>query len=332
MLDYQFRNPELFWLAALLLPVLAYWIWKWKKQSSSLHFANAQSLIAARGWRTRLMWVPKLFLSLAWLAMVVAMARPQTTDSRTVKTSTEGIDLVLSMDVSTSMKAMDFRPNRLQAALDVASQFVSARPQDRFGVVVYAGESFTQCPLTTDHRIVQNTLSEIQFGLIEDGTAIGMGLATAVNRLKDSKAKSKVIILMSDGVNNAGSIAPKTAAELASEFGIRVYTIGVGTMGMARVPVQYPNGREQIMSMQVEIDEELLGEIAGMTGGKYFRATDKEKLSAIYEEIDQLEKTKLDDLTYNTYEEKFYPFLFAALGFIFLDLLWRKWWFKSMDG
>lgn len=332
MFDYQFRNPEFFWLALLILPVIAFWAWKWHQQNSSLQYANAQSFLNKRSWRARMIWVPKLLVVLAWISMVIAMARPQTTDSRTVKTSTEGIDMVLSMDVSTSMKAMDFRPNRLQAAVDVATQFVGARPQDRFGVVVYAGESFTQCPLTTDHRIVQTTLSEITFGLIEDGTAIGMGLATAVNRLKDSKAKSKVIILMSDGVNNAGSIDPKTAAELASKFGIRVYTIGVGTMGMARVPVQYPNGREQIMSMQVEIDEELLGEIAGMTGGKYFRATDKEKLSAIYEEIDQLEKTKLDDLTYNTYEEKFIPFLLAALALIFLEIFWRKWWFKSIDG
>jgi Ca-activated chloride channel family protein len=332
MFDYQFRNPEFFWLALLILPVIAFWAWKWHQQNSSLQYANAQSFLNKRSWRARMIWVPKLLVVLAWISMVIAMARPQTTDSRTVKTSTEGIDMVLSMDVSTSMKAMDFRPNRLQAAVDVATQFVGARPQDRFGVVVYAGESFTQCPLTTDHRIVQTTLSEITFGLIEDGTAIGMGLATAVNRLKDSKAKSKVIILMSDGVNNAGSIDPKTAAELASKFGIRVYTIGVGTMGMARVPVQYPNGREQIMSMQVEIDEELLGEIAGMTGGKYFRATDKEKLSAIYEEIDQLEKTKLNDLTYNTYEEKFIPFLLAALALIFLEIFWRKWWFKSIDG
>ena len=238
--------------------------------------------------------------------------------------NTAGIDVVVALDVSTSMKAMDFKPNRLEAAKRVASEFISDRPQDRFGLVLYAGESFTQTPLTSDHRIVQSAMSTVDFGKIDDGTAIGMGLATAVNRLKDSEAKSKVIILMSDGVNNSGFIDPKTAADLASTYNIRVYTIGVGTEGKAPYPQTLPNGRTQMVPIDVQIDEPLLRDIASRTEGRYFRATDDQKLMEIYSEIDQMERTKLSELTFYQYTELFYGLLAAAMGLILVAEFWNK--------
>ncbi len=219
-------------------------------------------------------------------------------------------------DISGSMRARDFRPDRLEAAKEVAAEFIASRPNDRIGLVIFAGESFTQCPLTNDHTVVQNLLSEIKSGMLEDGTAVGLGLATSVARLKDSDAKSKVVILLTDGVNNQGEVAPKTAGEIAREFGVRVYTVGVGTRGQAPMPVQTPFG-EQVQMMDVEIDEEMLTEIAQMTGGKYFRATNKENLQSIYQEIDQLEKTRISVIEFREKNDEYLPFVLLA-GLLFL--------------
>jgi Ca-activated chloride channel family protein len=248
--------------------------------------------------------------------LTIALARPQST-STGEQVNTEGIDIVLAYDISGSMLAEDFRPNRIEAAKKVADDFIDGRPNDRVGLVVFAGESFTQCPMTIDHSVLKNLLKEIKSGMIEDGTAIGMGLATAVSRLKESKAKSKVIILLTDGVNNRGFIDPMTAAGIAQSFGIRAYTIGVGTQGMAPYPFQTPFGI-QYQNVPVEIDESLLQKIAEQTGGKYFRATDNRKLKAIYEEIDKLEKTKIEVLQFHKHKEEFYSAAMIAgiLGLI----------------
>jgi Ca-activated chloride channel family protein len=235
--------------------------------------------------------------------LIFVLARPQKTD-KFQNSTTEGIDIILTLDISGSMLARDFKPDRLEASKNVATEFISGRPYDRIGLVVFSGESFTQCPLTTDHAVLINLMREIKSGMIEDGTALGNGLATAVNRIKDSKAKSKVIILLTDGVNNRGEIAPSTAADIAKTFGVRVYTIGVGTQGTAPYPVQTVYGM-QFQDMPVEIDEALLKDIASKTGGKYFRATDNNKLIQVYSEIDKLEKSKIDVRQFQRKEEKF---------------------------
>ena len=328
MMHWEYLNPEWFW-ALLVLPALIIWEWRNRTQGvASLKHTGT----AAFTDRNPLTLVRPLLplLRLAALALIiVALARPRTSEMGQKISSSEGIDIVLALDVSSSMDAMDFEPNRLEASKRVAAQFMQDRPSDRFAVVVYAGESFTQSPLTTDHRIVQNSLSDVQFGVIEDGTAIGMGLATAVNRLKESEAEGKVIILMSDGVNNSGFIDPVTAAEIAQEYDIRVYTIGVGTIGMAPKPTTDMFGRRRVVQVEVEIDEERMQEIAALTGGKYFRATDNQKLQSIYEEIDLLEKTQLEELTYYEYEEKFYSLALLALALLSIDFLLRKTMFKS---
>ena len=252
------------------------------------------------------------------------MARPQTVNVSTRTKTTRGIDIIMAIDVSSSMLSRDLKPNRLSALKAVAAAFIRERPNDRIGLVVYSGESFTKTPVTTDKSIVLNALREVEYGILEDGTAIGMGLATSVNRLKESKAKSKVIILLTDGVNNSGFIDPETAAGLAVEFAIKTYTIGIGTNGMAETPIAYqPDGSFKYGYREVEIDEKLLKTIAGETGGKYFRATDNEKLSAIYEEINKLEKTEIEEFKYTQYEEKFRPLVLLATGLILLELLLR---------
>jgi Ca-activated chloride channel family protein len=257
----------------------------------------------------------------AILLLIVALARPQNSN-QWEEYSSEGIDIVLAVDISSSMLARDFAPDRLEAAKEVASKFVNARNHDRIGLVVFSGESFTQCPLTTDHAVVVNLLNELKSGMIEDGTAIGLGLANGVNRLKDSQAKSKVIILLTDGVNNRGAIAPETAAELAKTFGIRVYTIGVGTYGTAPYPVQTPFG-VQMQQVPVEIDEPSLISIAEVTGGRYFRADDNEKLASIYKEIDELEKDKIEVKHFSKKVELFFPFALLALIFFLGEALLR---------
>lgn len=325
MLNYQFENIEFLWLL-LIIPFLIVWQWfKNKQQSPELKFPGA-SLLAAQGAN----WLPKLrpilyALRLIAIALViVAMARPRTSEENSKTKSAEGIDIVMAIDVSTSMLSKDLRPNRLEATKKVAADFITERPNDRIGMVVYAGESYTQTPLTSDHKIILNTMQDIKNGLIQDGTAIGMGLATAVNRLKDSKAKSKVIILLTDGENNAGEIDPMTAAQLAEEFKIRAYTIGVGTKGTAPTPYAYDmRGNLVYKNLPVNIDEDLLKNIAKQTGGKYFRATDNEKLNEIYAEIDKLEKTKLQELKFYSYDEKFEKFALAAFILFGLELLLR---------
>jgi Ca-activated chloride channel family protein len=254
--------------------------------------------------------------------LIIVLARPQATN-KFQNVSTEGIDIVLAVDISGSMLARDFRPDRLEAAKNVATEFITGRPYDRMGLVVFSGESFTQCPLTTDHAVLINLLREIQSGMIEDGTAIGNGLATSVNRIKDSQAKSKVIILLTDGVNNRGEIAPATAAGIAKTFGIRVYTIGVGTQGMAPYPVNTPFGI-QYQDMPVEIDEAILKEISETTGGRYFRATDNNKLMLVYKEIDKLEKSKIDVRLFSRKEEKYFMPALIAFCLLAMEILVRN--------
>ena len=315
MFGFEFANPEYFWLLVLLVPMILWYVLREKKSYADLQFS---SLRAFKGIRhTGKIWMRHLLFVLQVLAiffLVVALARPQSSNNWQTYTS-EGIDIVLALDISGSMLARDFTPDRLEAAKEVATKFILERPQDKIGLVIFAGGSFTQCPLTTDQAVLVNLMREVQSGMIEDGTAIGLGLANAVNRLKDSPAKSKVVILLTDGVNNRGAIAPLTAAELAKAYGIRVYTIGVGTYGEAPYPVQTPFGVE-LRNVPVEIDEEVLQQIAHLTDGKYFRATDNNKLKQIYQEIDQLEKSKIEVKHFSKKEEQY--FIFGLVGLFLL--------------
>ena len=310
---------------------IAWYIWKRNKQQAELKISSLKGFKVSTSFLARLK--PLLFiLRLVVLALIItALARPRTVDVSTKTTSTKGIDIVMAIDVSASMLAKDLRPDRLDALKDVAAEFIKGRPSDRIGLVVYAGESFTKTPITSDKAIVLSALQGVKYdNILENGTAIGMGLATSVNRLKDSKAKSKVIILLTDGSNNAGFIDPKIASELAVEYGIKTYTIGLGTNGMALAPVAIlPNGSFQFGRVQVEIDEDLLKEIAKMTGGKYFRATDNKKLEQIYEEIDKLEKTDVEEFKFYNYEEKFRPLILLAGLLLFVEFLLRYTLFRS---
>lgn len=319
-MNVQFANPEFFFLLGLL-PLFVYWyFWRERKQVTELQISTMQPFLSApRTWRQRLRHLLFIFRLIAFLLLVFALARPQST-SKGENVTTEGIDIVLATDISGSMLAEDFKPNRIDAAKRVAVDFINERPNDRIGLVVFAGESFTQCPLTLDHDVLKNLLREVKSGMIEDGTAIGMGLATAVSRLKESKSKSRVIILLTDGVNNRGSIDPLTAAGIAQLFGIRAYTIGVGTRGMAPYPVQTPFGM-QYQNVPVEIDEVLLQKIADQTGGKYFRATDNKTLKSVYEEIDRLEKTKIEVTQFRRHKEEFSTAALLAGLFLLLELL-----------
>ncbi len=325
----EFANPEFFWLL-LLLPVAILWYWlRRRKLSASLRMPSLGSFgkpsLLARAYPV----LPALRL-LALAAVIVAMARPQTQDVSTRTKTTKGIDIVMAIDVSSSMLARDLKPNRLSALKEVAAEFINKRPNDRIGLVAYAGESYTKTPITSDKGIVLGALREITYGQLTDGTAIGMGLATSVNRLKESAAVSKVIILLTDGVNNAGFIEPQTAADLALEYSIKTYTIGLGTNGNALSPIGYnPDGSFRYGMRQVEIDEDLLKAIAEATGGRYFRATDNEELEAIYEEINKLEKTEVEELKYYRYEELFRPWVLLAGGLLLLEWLMRFSLFRS---
>ncbi len=272
--------------------------------------------------KLRFMHVPFILRMLSLAFIVLALARPQASNSWRTE-STEGIDIVVTLDISGTMMAEDLKPNRLEAAKKTATEFILSRPNDNIGLVVFSGESFTQCPLTTDHAVLVNLFNAIKYGMIEDGTAIGLGLANAINRIKDSKAKSKVIILLTDGSNNRGDIAPITAAEIAKSFGIRVYAIGVGSYGKVNIPVQTPLGI-QYQQMDSEFDEKSLKNIADMTGGKYFRATDNNKLRNIYQEIDQMEKTKINVREYNKKNEEYYLFALVALLLFVTEILLRN--------
>ena len=309
-----FEYPYLLWLEFLLLPIIALYLWRELRGGTPrLSVSDARPWAAGgrRGFRTWLRHLPFLLFAVAIALIIIALARPRTSQE-VQKVDTEGIDIVLTMDVSTSMLARDFKPDRIGAAKDIAIEFIASRPSDRIGIVVFAGESFTQSPLTSDRVTLINLMKEIETGLIEDGTAIGNGLATAVARLKDSDAKSKVVILLTDGVNNCGEISPITAAEIARTYNVRVYTIGVGARGTAPYPVQTPWGIE-LQQVRVEIDEPLLQEIAAKTGGKYFRATDNTKLMEIYGEINEMEKSKTTVESFPVYSELFLKYAIAAL-------------------
>ncbi len=317
----HFASPYYLWLLALIVPMIAYYVWRVRQGGAAIQISTVEGVLRApKSVRYYLRHLPFVLRTAAYALLVVALARPQGIEQN-VRTSTEGIDIMLSIDVSGSMLARDFKPDRITAAKEVAASFISDRVGDRLGLVVFAGEAFTQSPLTTDQSTLQTLLARIRSGLIEDGTAIGNGLATAINRLRESEAKSKVIILLTDGVNNRGEIAPMTAAEIARAQGIRVYTIGVGSRGTAPYPAVDMFGNMTFINQKVEIDEKTLTEIARLTGGRYFRATDKEKLQAIYDEINQLEKSRVEVTERITYHELFLGWVLAALALLTAELL-----------
>ena len=317
----NFASPYYLWLFAALPLLIGWYVWQQRRGAAAIRISSVDG--AAGAPKTLRYWLRHLPFALRIAALgllIVALARPQGIEENAC-TNTEGIDIVLAIDVSGSMLARDFKPDRITAAKEVASDFIADRRGDRLGLVVFAGEAFTQSPLTTDQSTLQTLLGRIRSGLIEDGTAIGNGLATAINRLRESEAKSKVIILLTDGVNNRGEIAPLTAAEIAKAQGIRVYTIGVGTQGMAPYPAVDMFGNMTFVQQQVEIDEQTLQQIASQTGGRYFRATDKAKLKAIYDEINQLEKSKVEIFEHITYHELYLTWLLAALALLLAEFL-----------
>jgi Ca-activated chloride channel family protein len=323
MKDITFASPELLFLLVLLIPVVVWYVMKHKSSEASIQVSSINGVKSAgSSYKYYLRHILFSFRVIALALLILALARPQSTKSwRDV--STEGIDIVLALDISSSMLARDFNPNRLEASKEIAKDFIQGRPQDRIGLVVFSGESFTQCPLTTDHSVLINLFEDVESGMIEDGTAIGMGLATSVNRLKDSKAKSKVVILLTDGVNNKGSIAPATAAEIAETFDIRVYTIGVGSQGKAPYPINTPYG-VRYKDMKVEIDEDVLQQIAGQTNGEYFRATDNQKLKSIYTQIDKMEKSKIEVKQYSEKNEEFLNFALVAAILLLIEIVLKS--------
>lgn len=318
-----FANIEYLFLLLLLIPYIVWYILKRKNNEAAIQVSDTHVYEhAPKSYKNYLLHVPFILRVLALILLIIVLARPQTTNSWQ-NSEVEGINIMLAVDVSTSMLAEDLKPNRLEAAKDVAATFINGRPNDNIGITLFAGESFTQCPLTVDHSVLLNLIKDVKCGLIEDGTAVGMGIANAVTRLKNSKAKSKVIILLTDGTNNRGDISPLTAAEIAKSFGIRVYTIGVGTNGMA--PYPYPvGGTVQYVNLPVEIDEKTLTQIAGITDGNYFRATSNSKLEEVYKEIDKLEKTKLNVKEYSKRQEEYRLFAWVAFICILLEILLRN--------
>ncbi|MDO4707368.1 MAG: VWA domain-containing protein [Porphyromonadaceae bacterium] len=316
-------NPQTLWLLCLIPLLIAWYAYRGKKEHGAMNIPlSINRGIAARSWRVRLRHLPFLLRLTSIACVIVALARPQSTNSWS-KSDVEGIDIMLTMDISTSMLAMDFKPNRIEGAKIVAKEFVSMRPNDNIGLVAFAGESFTACPLTSDHAILLNRLEDIEPGIIQDKTAIGLGLATALNRLRNSQAQSKVVILLTDGVNNAGDISPQIAGQLARTLGITIHTIGMGTdAGMAPYPITSAFGGTVIRPVPVELDEAILKQVANDTGGEYFRATDLENLKGIYKEIDNLEKTKLKTRNYHITQEQYQaPLLLAFISLLFAFVL-----------
>ncbi len=328
--NMDFVHPEAF-LLFLLIPILGIWYFlKLRGRQTHLTISDSTPIKKLSTWRTITYPYLPILRALSLVFIILALARPQLT-LKEEEIKAEGIDIILVMDISSSMLAQDFQPDRLQVSKEVAKQFIDKREFDRIGLVVFAGESFTQCPLTTDHRVVKDFLDGLQCGMLEDGTAIGMGLASAVNRMKDSDSKSKVVILLTDGVNNSGYIKPLTASEIAQELETKVYTIGVGTRGQALSPVSRRSDGRYIFGMaNVEIDERLLEEIANMTGGQYYRATDQQSLESIYAEIDRLEKTEMEITSFRRYSEEFRRFLSIGMFLLLLDLLLRLTVFKTL--
>lgn len=326
-----FLNPEFFWLFLLIPIVIGWQIWKRNEQTATLKISSLQGFKTSKSFLAKLKPMLFIFRLLALSSLIIAMARPRTVDVSSKTKTTKGIDIVMSVDVSGSMLAKDLKPNRMEALKDVAENFVKARPNDRIGLVVYASEAYTKSPVTSDKAVVLDAIRSIKYdNVLQDGTGIGMGLTTAINRLKDSKAKSKIVILMTDGVNNAGFIEPQTASDIAQQYGIKVYTIGIGSNGMADFPYAIaPNGQFLFRMMKVEIDEALLRSIAKKTGGKYFRAYSNQKLESIYNEINKLETTEIQELKFYDYDEKFRPFaLFAGL-LLLLELGLRNTLYRS---
>lgn len=326
-----FLNPEFFWLF-LLIPLAIVWqVWKRNEQSATLKISSLQGFKGTESLITKLKPALDVLRILALSFLIIALARPRTVDISNKTKTTKGIDIVLAMDVSGSMLAKDLKPDRMQALKSIASNFVDERPNDRIGLVVYASEAYTKTPVTSDKAIIQEAIKSIKYdNILVDGTGIGMGLATAVNRLKDSKAKSKVIILMTDGVNNAGFIEPDTASDIAQQYGIKVYTIGIGTNGMAESPYALgPNGQLIFRMMKVEIDEQLMKSIARKTGGKYFRATSNDKLAQIYNEINKLETTEIKELKFYDYDEKYRPFALIAGLLLLIEIGLRNTVYRS---
>jgi Ca-activated chloride channel family protein len=323
----EFANPVVLWLLILVPLTIAWYIWRNNRLQGALRMSTVTGFLKVKSKYTYLRHYGIVLRSLALIALIIALARPQSALSWQNST-TEGIDIIISMDISGSMLSEDLKPNRLEAGKEIAMDFIKDRPEDRIGLVVFSGESFTQCPLTIDHDVLINLFKDVKNGMIADGTAIGMGLATAVNRLKDSEAKSKVIILLTDGSNTTGSIPPITAAEIAKQMNVRVYTVGVGTKGFAPMPVQTPFGI-QYQRVPVTIDEPTLTKIAKLTGGQYFRATNNEKLKAIYQQIDKLEKAKIAVTQYRKKTERFLPFALIALSLLLLEFALRNTLFRG---
>lgn len=331
MPQIEFAYPRLLYLILLVIPATIWYIYRHNNIQAELQISSVPEIMEVRkSFRALLRHAPFVFRMLVFTLMVIVLARPQSTN-RWEDQTVEGIDIMLALDISGSMLAGDFSPNRIEASKDVASEFVMSRHNDRIGLVLFSGESFTQCPLTTDHTVLINLLNDVKVGIIEDqSTAIGLGLATAVKRLKDSNAKSRVVILVTDGVNNAGSVDPITAAEIAKAFGIRVYTIGIGTHGTAPFPYTDVFGRTYFRQMEVEIDEAMLKQISSMTNGSYFRATNNQKLKEIYGEIDKLEKSKIDVKQYSRKYEEYRMFALGALVLLLIEIITRTLVFRSV--
>lgn len=326
-----FLNPGFFWLFLLLPIAIAWFFWKRNQQSATLKISSLKGFQGQNSFLAKLKPVLLVLRLLALSSLIVAMARPRTVDVSNQTKTTKGIDIVMAVDVSGSMLAKDLKPNRMEALKDVAQTFVENRPNDRIGLVVYAAEAYTKTPVTSDKAIILEAIKSIKYdNILQDGTGIGMGLTTAINRLKDSKAKSKIIILLTDGVNNAGFIEPETASDIAEQYGIKVYTIGIGTNGTAEFPYAIaPNGKFLFRMMPVEIDEKLLRSIAKKTNGKYFRATSNSKLEQIYDEINKLETTEIEELKFYDFDEKFRPLVWLAGILLLLEIALRNTLFKS---
>lgn len=327
----EWSNPEWFWALLLIPVILGFYLFRFfTKKRATLVFSSVESLTGLSGnWKAHFHWVGLLLFLCGITFLILALARPQN-KLTTIERNAEGIDIVMVLDMSSSMRAEDLKPNRFEAARDVAKQFVDKRISDRIGLVTFAMKSFTVCPPTLDYRLMKQLLDEVEMGIIEDGTAIGMGIATAINRLKDSEAKSKIIILLTDGQNNAGEIDPVTAADLAVTYGIKIYTIGAGTRGTAPYPVQDPIFGRRYQNIQVNIDEEMLTSVAELSGGRYYRATDTEQLISIYEEIDLLEKSKVEEIIYTDFEDKYPLYLGVAFFLLFAGFLTDKVWLRGI--
>lgn len=327
----EYANPEWFWALLIIPVILGVYIYRFvSRKRSAIAFSSVEVFEGMSGnWKAHIHWITFLFSLSAMVLLIVALARPQN-KLTTIERNAEGIDIVMVLDMSSSMKAEDLKPNRFEASREVAKQFVDKRLSDRIGLVTFAMKSFTVCPPTLDYRLLKQLIDEVQMGIIEDGTAIGMGIATAINRLKDSEAKSKVIIILTDGDNNAGEIDPVTAADLALTYGIKIYTIGAGTRGTAPFPVQDPIFGPRYRNIQVNIDEDMLTRVAELTGGKYYRATNTEQLGMIYDEIDLLEKSKVEEVIYTDYEDRYPFFLAISISLLMVGFIIDKVWLRSI--